>query len=950
LRRPTALAASVTGQALLLLCTLGVIWGVIALDLGQEYRRASHEARSQTANLARAYEETVSRSIAVLDQVLRHARDLYLADPEHFTLTNWLRDKAVPREISVQLAVADATGLTLTTTTANAPSHVLIADREHFRVQVAATEDELFISKPVIGRASGQQSIQLTRRMTTPDGRFAGIVVASLDPRVLGVFSEWERVSEGFAMLIGRDGIVRAARPDTASIGTSVWPPPNPDMARMLTAGADTEGTATTTGADAIVSYRGVTGYPLFVAVGISRQAAFASYEQARRDTMLAGLCLSLIVLLVGFIVLRQWYRLTRFHHALTLTLDNISQGILMIDPGRRLAVVNRRVGQLLGVPAEIARPGGGFDEFLRWQREHGEFRADAAIDPRLSAMVDAGGIDPEMALYERTRADGTVLEVRTSVLPDGSAVRTFTDITERKRNELEMARARDAAEAGIRARNEFLAVMSHEIRTPMNGIIGAAGLLAELRLDPEQLDYVRIIRDSSAHLASLIQNILDFSRLDTGLLELDDIAFDPGALIDGTTAMLSGQAHAKELTLTVVSGAGVPRLVSGDPARLRQILVNLIGNAIKFTESGGVTVESRIVASDPRTVTLEVAVIDTGIGIDPDGASRLFSAFTQADASISRRFGGTGLGLAICEHLVTLMGGTIGVDSAPGRGCAFRFSVRLNTVSAEAPAEPPGALTPVASRPLKVLLAEDNPTNRHVATRMLTRMGHTVDAVEDGAAAVLAAAAADYDVILMDMMMPEVDGLAATRMIRSGAPPRCHTLIVGLTANAQASDRAACEAAGMNVFVTKPVTLDRLRMVLEQGAAAPPRETAETLDAALLDVSFLAQLAEDISEEGVVEMLRIFLEDAPVHMAAIRRAMADGRVQVLRREAHALAGAARTVGLRRLGGRAAALQLASEGTGPGQTLVEAVAMTLHDSLPAAAAWADSHDNVAVGG
>jgi signal transduction histidine kinase/DNA-binding response OmpR family regulator len=884
-------------------------------------------------------EENMSRSATVLDTALLSARAIYLHDKDGFKIGPWLRDQGGLMGIAVQMAIADPSGTVVTTSGDNGPPPANIADREHFRVHVNASEDRLFISVPVIGRTTGRLSIQFTRRIVDPDGSFAGIVVVSFDPFVINEFRNGAQLNGGFTVLVGDDGIIRVAQPDVASIGkpfadAGILQKIRAAGDRPLVFGSDADG--------AIVSYRTIAGHKLFVAAGFAESAVFALYDRERQIVLLAGSILSLTVLLVGAIMLRQRWKLTRFHEALLLTMDNISQGILMVDRRRRMPVVNRRVAELLGLPVELASPGGDFDALVEWQRQRG-----------MPAAVGDGAIDSNAAFYERPGANGTVLEVRTSLLPDGSAVRTFTDVTERKRIEHEMADARDAAQAGVRARTEFLAVMSHEIRTPMNGIIGAAGLLQDMRLDAEQRDFVRVIRESSDHLASLIQDILDFSRLDGGRLELEEVAFEPRALLRSTIAMLDGQARARGLILTTEIAEDLPARVVGDPARLRQILVNLIDNAIKFTQVGGITVVVRVLASDPQTATLSIAVTDSGIGIDADSQQKLFSGFTQVDGSISRRVGGAGLGLAICRHLITLMGGTIAVDSTPGQGSTFRFDIHLRRVPAEQMVEPTGPTAANPHRRLKVLLAEDNPTNRHVATRMLTRLGHSVDAVEDGAQAINATASAVYDVILMDVMMPEVDGLTATRTIRATEPPRCGVVIIGLTANAQPADRQACFDAGMNDFVTKPVTLEQLRLVLEQIAIAAkvrPEEPVHASGSATLDTAFLDRLSKEISLDGVTEMVRIFLEDAPARMAAIRRGLASGANQAVRREAHALAGAASNVGLSRLGEAAGALQVAIERSGMDDAMVERVAAALRDSLSLATAWAEAHEGLATTG
>ena len=933
------IAAPVVVQTLLLPCLLAVIWGSVWLYLGVEHRRAVQDAMERSTTLSQTLELNMRRAATVLDSALLNCRDIYLRDKADFKIGPWMRDKAMLMKVAVQMAIADASGTVVTASGDNGPPPVNIADREHFQVQANATDDRLFISAPVIGRTSGKLSIQFTRRIVNPDGSFAGVAVVSFDPFVLGEFQNGGRLHGGFTMLVGDDGIIRAAQPDTSMIGKTFA---NAEILQQVRTGGDGSVAIGSITEQAIVSYRSIAGNGLFVAAGLPSSAVFALYDRERQVVSLAGIVLSLTALLVGAIMLRQRQELTRFHQALLLTLDNTSQGILMIDRRRRMPVVNRRVAELLGLPGELASPGGDFDALVKWQQRHGVATAD-----------NDGTIDPKIAFYERATADGRVLEVRTKVLPDGRAVRTFTDVTDRKRIEREMADARDAAQAGVRARTEFLAVMSHEIRTPMNGIIGAAGLLQDMRLEAEQRDYVRVIRESSEHLASLLQDILDFTRLDGGRLELETYAFDPRSLILGVITMLDGQARAKGLTLTAGIAEDLPAQAVGDPARLRQILVNLIDNAIRFTNAGGIKVDARMIASDLQIVTLEIAVTDSGIGIDPDDQQKLFSAFTQVDGSISRRFGGIGLGLAICRHLVTLMGGTIHVDSTPAQGSTFRFDVRLGQVPAP---QLPDRTEQAAAKPvrhLKVLLAEDNPTNRHVATRMLARMGHAVDAVEDGAQAISAAASSNYDVILMDVMMPEVDGLAATRTIRAGESPRCNVVIIGLTANVQPADREACLAAGMNDFVAKPVTLERLRAVLEQTAIAGrghPEETVHASGGATLDAAFLDRLGREISVEGVTEMVRIFLEDAPPRMAAIRRGLANGANQTVRREAHALAGAASNVGLPRLSEAAGALQIAVERSRMDEAAVEAVDAALRDSLSLATAWAEAHEGVATAG
>lgn len=358
-----------------------------------------------------------------------------------------------------------------------------------------------------------------------------------------------------------------------------------------------------------------------------------------------------------------------------------------------------------------------------------------------------------------------------------------------------------------------------------MNGIIGVSSLLLDMPLGSTEQHYVRMILESGQGLLRMINDILDFSRLDAGRLDLEQQAFELRMVVQDACNLLAQEARAKGLELIIDVADDVPRHVLGDKLRLRQVLLNLLGNGIKFTTEGSVRLAVSRVRVEGDDVRLSFAVTDTGIGIPADAIGRLFREFTQVDNSISRRFGGSGLGLAISRRLVEYMGGTIGVESTMGVGSTFRFDVKLGVYRGEAPAARPALAATADMAPpglRRVLVAEDNATNRLIIARMLEREGLEVVAVENGREAVDAVRGGGFDMVLMDMLMPEMDGLTATMLIRAMGGAASHVPIIGLTANFSRDDEANCLSAGMDRFETKPINRQRLLDAI--GAVAAQR------------------------------------------------------------------------------------------------------------------------------
>jgi CheY-like chemotaxis protein/HPt (histidine-containing phosphotransfer) domain-containing protein len=647
----------------------------------------------------------------------------------------------------------------------------------------------------------------------------------------------------------------------------------------------------------------------------------------------------------------RTHLALARSSAVLAATLEATADGILVIDPGTRVLAVNQHLVQMWQLPPVQA----GDDASSVFARMQAAVRAGSIPGNHPAGDADAARSDEDGVLE---LADGRIFEIHRSLLEASGRgagwVYGFRDVTARRVAERELAdlnaslesrilertreleQARSQADAANRAKSAFLSNMSHEIRTPMNSIIGLTYLAQRSNPNPKLRDYLDKIGQSGQHLMGIVSDILDFSKLEAGKVELELTDFSLGGVVASVASQLTDSAERKGLALSIDVDAALERPVRGDPLRIGQVLLNFVGNAIKFSARGAITVRARSDAADEQGTDVLLEVIDPGIGMTEAQMATLFQPFQQVDASTTRRFGGTGLGLAICRQLADLMGGQVGVESRLGGGSRFWLTVRLAWSNPEAAGAVPsfgverGAPTSAAGwmaeptdaqrariQERHVLVVDDNLVNQQVATELLLHIGARVSVAGDGDEALQRLAEEPVDCVLMDIQMPVMDGLQATREIRQ-RPATARLPVIAMTANAREEDRLRCVQAGMNDFLTKPVMAQQLYATVarwmpppaegarapgggqaaEQAAAAAPLTDNADLagDPELIDLSVLAR-ALGGRRDVVLRAGRMFVDSMAQTYGELDQAIARGDLEAVAALGHRSKSAAAAVG-----------------------------------------------------
>jgi len=619
----------------------------------------------------------------------------------------------------------------------------------------------------------------------------------------------------------------------------------------------------------------------------------FAAYQATRNLMLVLGIIATLLAALVAVLVSRRMLTQTRQLETekqkyQTLFETNSDAVVILDDKG--FTDCNPATLSLFGMDSVATFLQVPISQLGTAVQANGV----TAYDHARRAIDQAKSQGHAVMDWQGRRQDGSIFSAEIAMHAmqlEGKPViqAIMRDVSERRAAEAAKEAARVAALQMAHAKSQFIANVSHEIRTPMHGILGMSGLLLKTPLDGRQREYVSTLKSSAESLLTIINDILDFSKIEAGKLAIEQAAFSPVVLLQGVAALFQARALEKNLLLTLSLPDNPPAALLGDPTRIRQILLNLVDNAIKFTHQGKVELRAGFETLKDG-IACQFSVQDSGIGMSTETQARLFQAFSQADSSTTRRYGGTGLGLAVSSQLAELMDGRLTVESTPGKGSCFTLLLLLPPTTlplAELPTQ-----QPVIQLQGRILVVEDHPVNQKVLAHQLREMGLQHAVAASGTQALEMLALDDFDLVLMDWQMPEMDGLEATRQIRRLPADARHIPVIALTANANAGFREACLAAGANDYMSKPYSEAALAALLRQWL---PQAGAAAARVPLLNLPALH--ARYPNNPGLVaELEAVFLSTTTASLAALKRAIEHGEAEACRKEAHALKGAAASV------------------------------------------------------
>jgi signal transduction histidine kinase/DNA-binding LytR/AlgR family response regulator len=908
--------AAVVAAALVL---VALIWlGSIA---ALRANRAEVEARAgaEIANKALIFADRMDEHLSSIDRTLQFMEREWGANPEGFDLPAWRQRAVVLSDPTLQVCITDANGV-IHQSTSPALIGNNLGGRAFFRSlsHLPSDNGQMVLGPPVPNPAGGGWVLNVARRLDLPDGSFAGVISVSYNvARLMHYFDQAGLGEQGLIGLVNEtdERLLAAegggATPGDSIAGTALW------RAMASTPDGTWIGPSPGDGVERVHAFHRLHDYRLEMVVATSVTSALApARDWDRQALVFAGLTTALVLILAGALVMesraahRRVAELAKDRAMLSaakadadaksqrleVTLAGMSDGVMMIDADLRLVAWNRRFPEMTGLPAALLARGTPMEALLRAQAEAGEF-GPVDVETEVAARLAAIRTIDESATRERTRPDGRVLSVRRRRLADGGFVTIFTDITERKRNEDALRQARLLAEATAAAKSRFVATVSHEIRQPLNALLNSLTLLAGNEMAPAPRRLVDMARQSGDALLGLLNDILEMSKMEAGQLTLRPGVFALRTLLQGVADMFAEQAASRGMTVSVAVAEGTPEWLRADPVRIRQILTNLLSNAVKFASPGPIVLAAAV--EHDRKRMLRLTIRDPGPSIDPAGRARLFQPFVQLGDAASGGYAGTGLGLAICQTLAGLLGGEIGHEPTDAGGNAFW--VRL---AVELPVEPASAQP--AARTIyprtRVLVVEDIGANQLVTATMLRRAGHMVDVAASGSAAIRAMADQPYDLVLMDIFMPGMTGIEATRQIRALPGPAGSVPICALTGNAAPEDRALCLAAGMDEVLAKPVAPEALigvlsRLVWPHLPAAQPEfplgAPAEAASAPLLAAARLAELRAHLAPAALAELAGQAITELTERLPPLEAALASGEAAAIAAEAHAMAGLA---------------------------------------------------------